>query len=576
MDRHDTHLLSEESEIKEKEEDDHQFNFNDSIYLSYDSEDKLVSKESVNNSPLHLNYIEQNNIENNDNNDNNNININNNFSNVSIISSKEIGDIFCGNENIKKNNKKRKKPKKNRYFIKLRKIKLNNDDNEIVENCLTYVPTLKNEIIDKNINKLIDKNRRCVSLNNKNKKNKNRNKLKNHRKMNSLNEKEFLYFFYNDDNKGNENLRNMLNIINKQKTHLLKVTNNFFSIKNKEKIGTKEKNKFPLLNPKNKSNKDKDKDNKTKANSREGDKNNKLKNNNKDNSIYRKINNVNSNKNKPKLILSKSNKSNNNNNNINNKKFLVNTNYSNKNTSKSKIRKSSNQSTSLIFTKNNEKVEMPYNKFCGKKNQRVKSTEFINEKKPNGKWQNIHEYKDETFLNVYKKNKKENRIHTKKLFCSKNGIINCFSRHFGNNKNCPVCQANKQKHDESIREKGICPMIPNIGDDDSQSRLQNRRVYSALSRILSKMNRNHNEFDFLYNNLHGAKTKNRIRSKINGFNYGNKMFKNFFNEPYNKINLKRSGSAMVRKLKIDRNLSKENNSSIRNKENIYKNQSIKN
>jgi len=558
MDRHDTHLLSEESELKEKEEDAHQFNFNESIYLSYDSEDRLVSKESVNNSPLHLNYIEQNNIENNNNNNNN----------ISIISSKEIRDIFHGQE---KSNKKKKKLKKNKYFIKLRKIKLNNDDsNEIVENCLTYFPTLRNDIIDKKINKHIDKNRNCVSLNNKNKNknNKNRIKLMHHKKLNSFNEKEVLYFFYNDDNKGNQNLRNMLNIINKQKIKLLRITNNFFSIKNKEKIGTKVKNKYPLINTKNKTNK-------KITNSTDNVKSNKLKKNNKDNSNYRKINsNLNQNKNKQRLILKKNNTnsnnnhSNNNNSNYssNNMKFLVNTNYSNKNTSKSKIRKSSNQSTSLISTKNNEKVGMLYNQLYGygKKKQRVKSTESLFENRPNGVWQNIHDYKDQTFLNVYKKNKKENRIKTKKLFCSQNGsLINHFSRHFGNNKNCPVCQANKHKQDESIREKGICPMIPNIGDDDSQSRLQNRRVYSALSRVLSKMNRNHNEFDFLKNNLNGSKTKNRNlnRSKINGLNHENKMFKIYFNGVNNRMNLKRSESAVVRKVKVDRNLFKENNSS---------------
>ena len=527
MDRHDTHLLSQESGVKEKEEDAHQFNFNDPIYLSYDSEDKLVSKETVNNSPLHLNYIEQNNIE------------DNNINNKSIISSQEIRDIFHGQENNTKINKKKEKPKKNKYFIKLRKIKLNNDDsNEIVENCLTYFPTLRNDIIDKKINKLIDKNRNCISLNNKSKNNKKRNKLKNHRKLNSLNEKEFLYFFYNDDNKGN-----------------------------KENIGAKAKSKYPLINTKNKSNNNK-------ANTKDNDKSNKLKKNNKDNNNYRKIYNLNSNKNKPQLILNKNN-NNNRSKSSKNKKFLVNTNYSNKNTSKSKIRKSSNQSTSLISTKNKEKVGMLYNQLYGKKKHRVKSTESLFENKPNRNWQYINDYKDQTFLKVYKKNKKENRIKTKKIFCSQNGsIINHFSRHFGNCKNCPVCQANKSKQDESIREKGICPMIPNIGDDDSQSRLQNRRVYSALSRVLSKMNRNHNEFDFLKNNLNGS--KNRNRSKINGFNYGNKIFKNYFNGANNKNNLKRSESAVVRKVNVDRTLFKENNSSINNQINIYKNQSVKN
>ena len=84
-----------------------------------------------------------------------------------------------------------------------------------------------------------------------------------------------------------------------------------------------------------------------------------------------------------------------------------------------------------------------------------------------------------------------------------------------------------------------------------------------MSRVLSKMNRNHNEFDFLKNNLNGSKTKNRNlnRSKINGLNHENKMFKIYFNGANNRMNLKRSESAVVRKVKVDRNLFKENNSS---------------
>ena len=218
MKRHDTHLLSDESE-KEKNEDSHRYIFNNSKISSSSSEEKYLSKESDNIKAININMINQNYIENN----------NNNFqeNNVSILSSKDLVDIFYNEEHIKNTNQKKKKSKKMKYFIKLRKVRLNyNNNDEIIDNCLTYNPTLRNNIIDKKINK---GNRKCVSLtNNNNDKYKKRQK----KKFETTKEKEILYFFYNDDNEGNKKLKRVINIINKQKSQLYKISDkNCFTIK---------------------------------------------------------------------------------------------------------------------------------------------------------------------------------------------------------------------------------------------------------------------------------------------------------------------------------------------------------
>ena len=134
MKRHDTHLLSDESEKEKKEEDQHQYNFNNSTISSCSSEDKYISKKPDNKNPININMINQNYF-------NNNINFKED--NVSILSSKDLEDIFCNEDVINNIPQKKKKTKKNKYFIKIRKVKLNNENNdEIIDNCLTYNLTL--------------------------------------------------------------------------------------------------------------------------------------------------------------------------------------------------------------------------------------------------------------------------------------------------------------------------------------------------------------------------------------------------------------------------------------------------
>ena len=129
MKRHDTHLLTEESENK-KEEEEHQYSFTSSSEKSSDTHQNYVLNEQKQKSPIKLNF-----------NDNNN-----NFNNNSIISSSELEDIFNGDNNNINNNKikpkkKQIKQKINKLFVKLKKVKINPDNNDIlIDHNLTYNP----------------------------------------------------------------------------------------------------------------------------------------------------------------------------------------------------------------------------------------------------------------------------------------------------------------------------------------------------------------------------------------------------------------------------------------------------
>ena len=225
MKRHDTHLLSDESgnELKDGK-DAHKYCFNNSNNSSNFSEEKLISKKSEHNSPKYLNINHLNQNINNVYKDKNDVT----KKDISIISTKELEDIFCKENYNINNSQKKKKPKNNKYFIKLKKLKLNNENNEeIIDYFLTYNLALRNDYIDKKI----VKNRNCISLNNKEKiiyKN-NRAKFTKSKNLDDFKEKEILYFFYNDDSEGNKKLQKVINIINKTKLQLLKVSNSNFT-----------------------------------------------------------------------------------------------------------------------------------------------------------------------------------------------------------------------------------------------------------------------------------------------------------------------------------------------------------
>jgi len=504
MKRHDTHLLSDESEKEKKEEDAHQYNFNNSSNSSDDSEEKYISKESNQNGPAHVNFLKLNNLT-------NDVNYYNNDKNeVSIISSKELEDIFYVDSKNNKNKNfstKKKKKKKNKYFIKLRKIKLNDD--ELIDNCLTYNPSLRNEVIDKKIyyDNIKNKNRNCISLNNSNNKNNDRAKLKKNKRLDTFKEKEVLYFFYNDDNEGNKKLKRVINIINKEKSQLFKISNkNCFTIKNTYFTSISSK-RGKYTNPFN------------------------------DNYRHKLIEKYNAKNDRINYSAKISFNGKKNNNNYlskeNNKCENLNISLQNYN----KI-KDYRRNLRDYYNKNCSKEKILYDLYCNKldssinslKKQRIKSTDSLMRKRQNYKFtkntSNCLERDDYfpeeiRYMELHER-EKENRKIIRGMFRKAGQNFNDFNRHVGNDANCPVCQAMQMKNENNIKIKGINPLFSSIHNNSNncaKNSWQNRRIYSALSRVLTKkqIDRSASRSTNISNMMHmnKARTKNQNCNNLN-------------------------------------------------------------
>ena len=81
---------------------------------------------------------------------------------------------------------------------------------------------------------------------------------------------------------------------------------------------------------------------------------------------------------------------------------------------------------------------------------------------------------------------KENRKIIKNMFRKAGASCSDFNRHVGNDANCPICQMMQMKNENSIKIKGIRPIVSSTSNNSTQNSWQNRRIYSALSRILTK------------------------------------------------------------------------------------------
>ena len=469
MKRHDTHLLSDESEKNDKDEEDaHQYSFSNSSSESYNSKNNYISKEARKKSPIKLN------LENN---------------NDTIISSHELEDIFQGKIEGEKN-KKKKKPKKHKYYVKLKKVKLNKEkEGELVESCLTFTPSPRYDII-------LDNAKQNNNFNLKNEKkfnfpvlNTDKNIQKNEEKKeeNNKKEKEVLYFFYNDDQEGNKNLKKIINIINKQKMKLFQVSDkNCFTIKTTKNFNISTK---PSQIVKYKNNKG-------------------YMENYKSNGIerYNKIRREKINYSAKSSFLVK--KSQNFLQKENNKNSYLNLSLQNHNkTNYHQSISNNNNSNNNNFKSNKEKLL--YDLYCGKndfisnnnnnlnainKKQRIKSTDsLINHRqiqRVNKNMNNMLEREDYypeyiRYMEIHNR-EKENRKIIKNMFRRAGHNFSDFNRHVGNDMNCPICQAMQMKNDNNIKIKGIRPLVSSISNNSTQNSWQNRRMYSALSRILTK------------------------------------------------------------------------------------------
>ena len=533
MKRHDTHLLSDESEKGEKEEDAHQYIFNNSKNSSKDSEEKYISKDEIKKFTLFKNLVSKNHKEINISNENNN-------GNASIISSTELENVFCNDYN---NASKKEKLRKHKLYIKLRKIKLyKNNKTRILPNYLTYNPSIRNKIIGEIIGQYNYRNRNCITLTNSYK-NIKRTELK---KKKNLKENEILNYFYNENIKGSSHLKFFINILNNQK---LKISKTNFSIKTKKKMNLKINNNFPyLLQNQNLYN----------NNEREV----KLRENNYYNSKlnflspikFHKRNNLFINNNK-RLILNSNNSS--------KGSYLDAKQYFGKSRKNSKCYRSKKSKNKI-----KNKIEILYNIYIGNNNfnkfekKSNKSIFDVQEKKRT--W--IKKNKSKKFyINIY--NDKNNREIMKELLkIQARDIFNNFyhyEKHRGNNENCPICQAVEIKNEENILKKGINPKSNSIGNDSSQNSWQNRRVYSALSRILTKNgNKKRNEFNELYSeninaNISKCLSISKNKSKENFYKQED-LKKKLFNKDY-KIFYPKNKKDAFRKLNINKSISFQNN-----------------
>ena len=573
MKRHDTHLLS-------SDEEEHQYTFSHTSEESYNSNENYISNEQNQKSPIKFNFNENNNNDN------------------SIISSKEIEDIFNGNNKF--NIKRKRKPKKNKIFIKLKKLKINPINNDfIIDHNLTFTnssPRYEN---------LIGEDFFCIIKKDDSKKNKNKNKkneqnnimnnfpknntertkniknLENKNDNNNINkdiinkeEKEVLYFFYNDNNEGNKRLKNVINIINKEKMKLYKVSNkNCFTIKTTKNFFSK-KSKRGKYNP-------------LIENYRKiGIERYRYKKDN--NNESQKINYLTKNK----LLLRQSkNFLLRNNNNINNNNNKINNNIINKNNNLNLS--AQNHSHKLNYyqgisnDQNNKKIQL-YNIYCKNdlnsyKKQRIRSTESLLNKKQQRanileREENYPEF--QRYIDIHNR-EKENRKIIKNMFRKNGQNFKDFYRHIGNDSNCPICQAVQIKNENNIRIKGIRPIIPTISNNTTQTSWQCRRAYSAMSRVLTKRKSDNNIFANLSrtktNNASSIFNKSKSNYYVNQKNSINNININNISKlsSVNKKNDEEKKDNVFRKLNINRSLGSQKSFPNSNKVINFRNKNIK-
>ena len=273
MERHDTHILSDSQEDDEKEENDHFYSFNNSKNSDSNSLKNTIHSNSKRGSKFNLNDLIQ--TKNNDENE---------IYNESLVSSKDLEELFYDEKRftkqiIKKNEKdkesekdKEKEKKENNKVennnksmdkieiknslmesnvdnnknklneteinkipdnIKIKMIKLNYDDNiSVFNNLLTYTPNLINKLKLKKTKR----KRNCISFEKdkekvKNKLKNNQNKKEEIKKNIRIQKKKKINLPQSDDTPSekssfNNNINNNNNIENKKMKNLFDILKN--------------------------------------------------------------------------------------------------------------------------------------------------------------------------------------------------------------------------------------------------------------------------------------------------------------------------------------------------------------
>jgi hypothetical protein len=243
----------------------------------------------------------------------------------------------------------------------------------------------------------------------------------------------------------------------------------------------------------------------------------------------------------------------------------------------------------------NDRDKILYNLYIGKhykknnynnmfKKQRIKSTDsLINRRQMqrvntnlNMNMNNILEREDFhpeyiRYMEIHNR-EKENRKIIKNMFRQAGHNYQDFSRHVGNDLNCPICQAMQMKNENNIKIKGIQPMVSSMSNNSTQNSWQNRRIYSALSRILSKrkMEKTGCRSTNISHTLNINKSKNM--SQKNNISNISKISSKKFNNNYN--NKHKIDNHPFRKLNINRNSMDQNKFPNSNKVINFKNKNI--
>jgi len=595
MKRHDTHILSDESEKESKEEEDaHQYIFTNSSSESNISNNNNISKEIHKKTPVKL-ILENNNLKNN---------------NDSIISSSELADIFrveVDDINHKHKKKKKSQTKKKNYFVKLKKVRLNKDNEDnLIEYSLTYNPSpnyasiFDSEIIDikgkiiqeeKNNNKNKEKNIKSNVYNTEqvNKEINNKNKKIN----NKPKEKEVLYFFYKNDNEGNNNLKRVINIINKEKSQLFKISNkNCFTLKNTNyNLNSKSSQKIkqnPFMENYNYSGVEKYDKKREKINYSAKNKLLFKKNNNSSFKENSKNNNLNlSLQNQNRNIYYKQSVSN-----VNNKypkEQILYDLYCGKNDTNnlSSIIRQRIKSTDSLIAKKKVQMQMQKmnnnynnNNYNNNMNNNYNSNNISKMNMPNNFIEREEFYPEYVRYMEIHNREKENRKIIKNMFRKAGANCYDFNRHVGNDANCPICQMMQMKNENSIKIKGINPIISSMSNNSTQNSWQNRRIYSALSRILTKKQidrsgcRSTNMSHTL--NINKSLKNNNLTniSKISSRIFNGNFYNNN-NNNYNNNNNKKENNNAFRKLNINKSAINQGKFPKTNKVISFRNNNIK-
>ena len=568
---------------------------------NYNKNNDSINNESKNNDSKNIdskiNESKNNDIKNNDSkindskNDDSKINesINNDSKNAdnkindsknsdSKINDSKINDSKINEEkkNNDSNNKEPFKIQKENIKIKLLKINIEENNNKKNNRLITYTPSLNDK---SNISNYV-KNRKCLSLNNsfhkskkKLKKNKNNNikssiksakskKVKKTSELKNLSNSNSNSNHYEEDS----NMRKLINILKQKKIKALKVCKDSFSLNSNKNnpIILDEYPKFFRNHYKNERNY---------LNKIQHQHDFYLEQDNKYNIKQYKIPSFDFDicqKKRTQFFKQQSeHKMNiNDNNNYYSSKYIINNNnnsqYCMSSLSRFSHNKKSKNGKSRLKLKNDKKIKILYDLYCGKPDpvvksmNRIKSALSVRKRKTKKEMcKGMSEYNLMKNYNNYGNLKSQYLFDNKKSWLfkiiklKKNNKRLCpYEKHFGSNESCPLCQEMDKKNEESLIKKGISPDT-SAKKNDSKASLQKRRIYSATAKNFGTKNNSSKsdicgDFENEYNKTRNLQTN---KSNFNGI---------MINDNHKLLNKKICYNNIKRKLKFNRDIHESN------------------